>query len=122
MLVAVLIIGILAAIALSQYQKSVWKTRAAQLQQSLKNLANAEEAYYLYNGDYIYDFDKLDFDFTKALPLTSVAQTYGFEHQRVRANDKMVLMINSTADHGGRLMSYLRDGKYGGGFQYWLQK
>ncbi|MDR0735075.1 MAG: hypothetical protein LBG16_05290, partial [Elusimicrobiota bacterium] len=53
----------------------------------------------------------------------SVAQTYGFEHQRVRANDSMVLMINNTADHGGRLMSYLRDGKYsGGGFQYWLQK
>ena len=47
LLVVVLIIGILAAIALPQYQVAVKKAQLAQVMPSVKTLAVAEEAYYL---------------------------------------------------------------------------
>ena len=59
LLVVVLIIGILAAVALPQYQKAVWRSRFATLKELTKNIANAEEAYYLANGEYTNDLDSL---------------------------------------------------------------
>ena len=52
LLVVVLIIGILAAIALPQYNKAVRKSRAVQGLATLDALVKAEEAYYLANGRY----------------------------------------------------------------------
>ena len=50
LLVVVLIIGILAAIALPQYEKAVMKSRAAEAFTNLKTLKNALEACELENG------------------------------------------------------------------------
>jgi len=76
LLVVVLIIGILAAVAVPQYQKVVWKSRNAQLKQLVKSVAQAEEAYYLANGKYAGNFDELDID----LPLTpGITTAGGFE-------------------------------------------
>jgi prepilin-type N-terminal cleavage/methylation domain-containing protein len=55
LLVAVLIIGILAAIALTQYQFVIAKTRMAEVIQNVKILKEASERYYLINGQYIDD-------------------------------------------------------------------
>ena len=52
LLVVVLIIGILAAVALPQYQLAVEKSRATQAVLSVKKLAEAMELYYLANGSY----------------------------------------------------------------------
>lgn len=52
LLVVVLIIGILSAIALPQYQFAVERSRAAEAAINVKALANACEMYYLANGDY----------------------------------------------------------------------
>ncbi len=60
LLVVVLIIGILAAIAVPQYQKAVYKSRAVEAVSLLKALANAEEVYYLANGEYTGDITELD--------------------------------------------------------------
>jgi len=60
MLIVVLIIGILAAIALPQYQMSVMKTRYTNLMDITKALAEAEERYYLATGFYTVDFNSLD--------------------------------------------------------------
>jgi prepilin-type N-terminal cleavage/methylation domain-containing protein len=60
MLVVVLIIGILAAIALPQYQAAVLKSRFATVMQNTKILKEAEERYYLINGEYTPDLTKLD--------------------------------------------------------------
>ena len=60
LLVVVLIIGILTAIALPQYQKAVEKSRFVQLQIAGKALDNAEQLYYLANGDYTADLTQLD--------------------------------------------------------------
>ncbi|MBQ8033423.1 MAG: prepilin-type N-terminal cleavage/methylation domain-containing protein, partial [Elusimicrobiaceae bacterium] len=51
-LVVVLIIGILAAVALPQYQKAVLKSRYSALMPIAKSLADGNEAYYMTNNSY----------------------------------------------------------------------
>ena len=60
LLVVVLIIGILSAIALPQYQKAVRKARISEAVVALNAVAKAEQAYYLANGSYTKDFEALD--------------------------------------------------------------
>jgi len=62
LLVVVLIIGILAAVAVPQYQKAVMKSRYANLKNLTQSIANAQEAYHLANGTYATDFDELSID------------------------------------------------------------
>ena len=62
LLVVVLIIGILAAVALPQYQKAVEKSRATQALTLVKSVVQAAEAYYLANGTNVSSFDELAID------------------------------------------------------------
>ena len=64
LLVVVLIIGILAAVAVPQYQKAVWKSRYVQAKTMATSLAKAMEVYYLANGAYTVDITALDIDLT----------------------------------------------------------
>ena len=63
LLVVVLIIGILAAVALPQYQKAVLKSRYTQLMAFGNAIEKAAEAYHLANGVYPASFDELAVDF-----------------------------------------------------------
>ena len=63
LLVVVLIIGILAAIALPQYQKAVWKARSSELMTLTRGVINANEIYYMANGTLPTSFDVLDLGF-----------------------------------------------------------
>ena len=60
LLVVVLIIGILAAVALPQYQKAVQKARMTEAISVLVAAGKAEQIYYLANGEYTNDVTALD--------------------------------------------------------------
>jgi len=60
LLVVVLIIGILATVAVPQYQKAVLKSRFHTLYPVTQGLAQAQEIFYLGNGEYADDLAKLD--------------------------------------------------------------
>ncbi len=62
LLVVVLIIGILSAVALPQYQKAVGRARYTQAQTLLESLYKAEQVYYMANGAYTTHFSDLDID------------------------------------------------------------
>lgn len=62
LLVVVLIIGILSAIALPQYRKSVERAKMAEAAINLRAIANANQVYYMTNGVYATadEIEKLD--------------------------------------------------------------
>ncbi len=60
LLVVVLIIGILAAVAVPQYRIAVAKSRYATLKDLAESIRQAEEIYYLANGEYVSNFEALD--------------------------------------------------------------
>ena len=62
LLVVVLIIGILAGIALPQYQRAVDKSRFATLMDITKAIASANERFYLVHDRYSTNFNELDID------------------------------------------------------------
>ncbi len=62
LLVVVLIIGILAAVAVPQYQKAVVRSRLATMLPVLKSIAEAEDVYYLANGVYTIDARELSLE------------------------------------------------------------
>ncbi len=75
LLVVVLIIGILSAIALPQYQKAVEKARMAEAFILLRAIRDAQIRYHLANGEYasFADMDALDI----TIPHTSTANYSG---------------------------------------------
>ncbi len=60
LLVVVLIIGILAAIALPQYQKAVERSRIAEAVQHLGDWATAQSIYYMQHNTFAEDLDELN--------------------------------------------------------------
>lgn len=60
LLVVVLIIGILAAVALPQYQKAVLKSQIATILPLLRNIKEAQDNFYLANGEYATNLEDLD--------------------------------------------------------------
>ncbi len=71
LLVVVLIIGILAAVAVPQYQKAVLKAQYSTLKDRTRVLAEAQQRHYLATGTYATEFAELDIDF----PVTKESKT-----------------------------------------------
>ena len=66
LLVVVLIIGILAAVALPQYQKAVDKAQLTKVMPMVEAILKAQEVYFLANGEYALDLSDLDIDVTSS--------------------------------------------------------
>ena len=79
LLVVVLIIGILASIALPQYQKAVVKSRYATLKNLTHTIVQAQEVFYLTNGRYSMDFEELGIDMPAGKLNTSTATNYTYD-------------------------------------------
>ena len=62
LLVVVLIIGILAAVALPQYEKAIEKARAAEAMVFLSNLEKAERIHFNATGSFTHDLSSLEID------------------------------------------------------------
>lgn len=109
LLVVVLIIGILAAVALPQYQKAVMKARAAEIVLFVKDAQKAMQLYFMQNGYpesgclYLYgsstnNLDKLDI----TLPVESLT-TKGYSVSMDLCNpsaDRSVVNINKGGVFG----------------------
>ncbi|MBR4355045.1 MAG: prepilin-type N-terminal cleavage/methylation domain-containing protein [Elusimicrobiaceae bacterium] len=125
LLVVVLIIGILAAIAVPQYQKAVEKSRASQAFIVLSGLIQAQESYFLANGTYATSFDELAVEF----PWTG-NETWAQSSivDDTRSNGEWSLQIwsgggsaSSRASNSAFYLGRLK-GKYkGAGFVYYFQ-
>ena len=104
LLVVVLIIGILAAVALPQYQVAVAKSRLSQAFIIAKSLKDAEEAYYLANGEYTEDLDNLSIDFG---PYTST-RSVGYGSTNTFANNYTgVIEINGLGSIEDRVSGWV---------------
>ena len=62
LLVVVLIIGILASIAVPQYQKAVDKSKYTQAMVLMDTIYKAQDVYFLANGQYTFHWDELGAD------------------------------------------------------------
>ena len=95
LLVVVLIVGILAAVALPQYKVAVAKSRVSTMLPLMKSIADAQEVYYLGNGQYATDFDELDI----ALPSTASAPQGGLESHTYYFKGGYFAQLSTSDDH-----------------------
>ncbi len=114
LLVVVLIIGILAAVALPQYQKAVEKARVAQVLSLFKSVASAADAYYINNGQLPEDLEQLDV----ALPQDWTEKS---ATRRCKSSIKWCLELVPTNPNGWQMLSIAQQGPSfteKGGFRY----
>lgn len=79
MLIVVLIIGILAAIALPQYQLARDKAKFSTMMDLTNSIASAEQRYYLTNSVFTTDPKMLDIDFGNAsLGVYTISYSWGY--------------------------------------------
>lgn len=75
LLIVVVIIGILAAIAIPEFQNTKGKANAAALKSDLRNLSTAQEAYYFQNTSYTSDLSQLSYRNSPGVNLTVIDAT-----------------------------------------------
>ena len=105
LLVVVLIIGILAAIAVPQYQVATKKAQLARYMPLVQAIKEAQEAYFLANGTYSATLEPLDID----LPITSDC-----EHKTIYGGDYYLCGNNmmGLGDNGATIQGGINDLRY----------
>ena len=97
LLVVVLIIGILAAIALPQYQKAVVKSRFNSMLSIVRSLAEAKKVYYLANGEHASSFADLDVQLPANCENPFSSDWYGEMSHCDKY--KFTIKLDSSSDH-----------------------
>ena len=124
LLVVVLIIGVLSAIALPQYQKAVEKSKATQALVIIRSVADAVHRYHLANGSYPTNLSQLDID----IPWTGNVgwRTHQYAGQKVSSlsNEDWSLQLLYGNEVGSGIDVYIGriSGPYaGGGFGIYME-
>ena len=94
LLVVVLIIGILAAIAVPQYQKAVLKADLHRGVNLVESLYQAQQNYYLANGEFAKDIDNLDISIPKNDSCVKTQNTAGQGVSRYKCDWGTIGMFN----------------------------
>ena len=100
LLVVVLIIGILAAVALPQYQLAVDKTRYSELMHIVRNIKDIQEVYYLANGEYAKNCEELGVDIPTGTKLNADKQI-----ESLNGNFRVACAWNGTSTVAGFLLT-----------------
>ena len=124
LLVVVLIIGILSAIALPQYQKAVEKAQATEALNTLMTAVKACKVYYLANGEYPTKFEDLDIE------MPGTYKQEGTSYTDWRTTKEWTIGLHGKGDVYNEMVAiFRRKGKYyGAGFHYafnpngWIEK
>ena len=118
LLVVVLIIGILSAVALPQYTKTVWKSRATQLQTMVSGLATAQSVYLMANGVGATSFDDLDLSFPLPYPFDPSAFSSSLAYTDARASGdlKYGCVLNNNGSGVASICAFLTGDYAGSGF------
>ena len=111
LLVVVLIIGILASVAIPQYEVAVKKSRLSAALPLVKTLADAEEVYFIAHGVYTAKISNLDVDMPAGCTLAGISTDDGYV---ITPNGVIVDLLSGIADVGAGSGSavvdaYLRD-------------
>ena len=93
LLVVMLIIGILASVALPQYQKAVNKSRASTALATLRAIHQAQEVYRLENGEYASDLSEL------SLSIPSDVSSSGWTSPDQNHPNKYMFSCNGTGSN-----------------------
>ncbi|WP_428049844.1 type IV pilin protein [Candidatus Avelusimicrobium caledoniensis] len=111
LLVVVLIIGILAAVALPQYQKTILKSQYSTLKDRARTLAQAQQRYHLTNGTYAEELAELDIDFAITREQKNMHSFYLYFRDGTRC--EIYFGANNRAECGkvifGKWIFYERD-------------
>jgi prepilin-type N-terminal cleavage/methylation domain-containing protein len=121
LLVVVLIIGILAAIALPQYQKAVEKSRFSEALTLIGTLGRAQEFYKLATGGPSFTFANFDVTISNAAPSDTVTGSLSHQSGGGLTGQYFDYVINSYNDPFwyGAIVIVRSSGKYKyGGFAY----
>lgn len=111
LLVVVLIIGILAAVAVPQYENAVLKSRAAGLLANMKTLRQAAEVYYMANGRYPTSFADMDVSF--------LGEERGDQHEALSSEIVLADKSSYRLDQDGYIGGYWN--KYGLVLNFWYR-
>lgn len=125
LLVVVLIIGILSAIALPQYEKAVEKAKATQAMTMMSSIVEAVKVYYMTNGTYPSKFEELDVQ----VPFTGKTSSYVYspsiDHTDWKSTEDWNMMIYTWTNpaHGYGIKCMRNSGKYkNAGFHYFFHR
>ncbi len=112
LLVVVLIIGILAAIALPQYQKSVWRSRAKGMLFNLKAMNEAVQSYFLAHNSYPTKLSDLDITLNGYnRPCIYSGPVYINDSCKANENSNLFLSVVNNVASGG-VFSQFNTGPY----------
>lgn len=109
LLVVVLIIGILSAVALPQYERAVEKSRAAQAFTLARSIHSAQEAYKMANGEYATSFADLDIDVPN---VSGQPNTCGLAASEIRYTQDFAIALGTDGQYTGDVVVVRNEGKY----------